>query len=261
MRSIIFSIFFLFISVSCFAVEDATPTWYAWQGWSYYTYKLNSVINDLDASIDGNVFTDAFTIDYYDNDDYQYSYQHEAHGLAVRAYTNPTQWTYKDIIGFSIYADSTTYPYERGVSGVTALVSQHGRGIASNEFFVKNPSDSNAAAASMAAIQAVVEPQVQDADSTHHYVGILTEMRDMKATAAIEAKSVPTDLGDGAVMTGIDLSQLKIAPGGAAIRLAQDSQYSEGTVIEFDTNDYMCYDRLNNVLKFVIDGKVVFEIK
>ena len=237
---------------------DSKPKWYGWVGWLYMTPLMVEIeCNESFASSIEHRFQEGEVVNYYDNDGFPYTIQHEVHARATRLLSKPGMKQYKDLIGHSISVYARTEPIERGVSGVGVTVKQFGRGIASNEFHVCDPELSEEPSTSMAAIQAVCKPYKQDADLYHVYRAISAVNKGKTASALIMGRSVEHESGDGKVRAGIDLSEVKVAPGGAAIKMPQSTEYSEGTVIEYMPGCYTVFDRFNKRFLFVIDNEVV----
>lgn len=140
-----------------------------------YALKLNLSGSVSDAS---GSFRDALYVENSDSDTTVYTNSHTNYGIRQAAfgpYSAGWLTTYKNIVAMNAYAQAATSGTNingaaPGVSGINADATQWGAGIGDNEFAAHQPSAGSGSIAqskSLAAVQAIIDANYADADSTH----------------------------------------------------------------------------------------------
>lgn len=215
---------------------------------------------NLSAVGESGAFRDALAVQHIDLDDVAYSGTSRlTASYAFRALVNGSfNAQEKDLVAGQFTSIGRIEWANRGVSGLNVDAIQYGRGIASNEFIVEQPSTANTLSESMAAVQAVVRQRKGASGGGNLARCVLAQNdRGYAITAAFQGLST-TGGGatDGSFNLGLDLSGTVV--NAAALSLRGSGNGS--TVIEYDLNDYTAYDRTNNVFNFAIGGAVPFSI-
>jgi len=238
---------------------DATPFTgrfqeYPYDGWTYRSAHL--VRNQTDkvwASGSHQEYGVQFLSLFIDTKDY--SGVIPSHAINAEVYgagTNTVQ--YLDLTAIGVQALGNT-ANGRNVALMVGDARQYGTsGGTGLELWVHNPSTSPSQCNGLAGGQFVIDAAKgawNAAGGGRPYYGVEIVCLSNPIKSAFQARS---NSSSSHFAYGLDLSNSYIS--NAAIKMGMSASYNNGTIIEYDANDYTVFDRTNNRYLFVIGGSI-----
>lgn len=167
---------------------------------------------------------------------------------------------YTDLHGHTVHVigDVGDANSERAVSGIIALGSQVGGGVATNEFQAENPSYARLQARSLFGAMGITSagkaaiPNTDYSAATHWSAPFCGGHGGYTGGAGLRMFSYAYAGQPGHVHRGIDLRELISST--AAISFGRRTNNNAETLLEYDTNDYTFYNRTADRYDWVIGG-------